>query len=119
MKFHQIDIRDKQKDSWNAFSPGWQKWDDLTMDFLQSQGDEIIKALDLKSQDNVIDIAAGTGEPGLTIATIVNEGTVTGVDLSEKMLLIAEQKALDMEIRNFSTSTWDAPTVGFYGSFKI
>jgi len=107
MNSDQIDIRNKQRDSWNAFSPGWEKWDDLTMDFLRSQGDEIIKALDLKPQDNVIDIAAGTGEPGLTMATIVHQGTVTSVDLSEKMLLIAEQKASSRKIRNFSTCACD------------
>ena len=107
MNPEQIDIRNKQKDSWNTFSPGWEKWDDLTMDFLQSQGDEIIEALELKPQDNVIDIAAGTGEPGLTMASIVNQGSVTGVDLSEKMLLIAEQKASHMGILNYSTSVAD------------
>jgi len=107
MNPEQIDIRNKQKDSWNAFSPGWEKWDDLTMHFLKSQGDEIIKALELKPQDNVIDIAAGTGEPGLTMASIVNQGSVTGVDLSEKMLLIAEQKASHMGILNYSTSVAD------------
>jgi len=107
MNPEQIDIRNKQKDSWNTFSPGWEKWDDLTMDFLKTQGDEIIEALELKPQDNVIDIAAGTGEPGLTMASIVHKGNVTGVDLSEKMLLIAEQKASDMGISNYSTSAAD------------
>ncbi|MBA4167686.1 MAG: methyltransferase type 11, partial [Chitinophagaceae bacterium] len=28
-------IREQQKESWNKFSPGWQKWDDLTMPFMQ------------------------------------------------------------------------------------
>ena len=107
MNPEQIDIRNKQKDSWNTFSQGWEKWDDLTMDFLQSQGDEIIMALNLRPQDKVIDIAAGTGEPGLTMASIVHQGSVTGVDLSEKMLLIAEQKASDMGIRNYSTFAAD------------
>lgn len=36
-------IRDAQKQSWNKFSPGWKKWDDLTMKFLQPHGDAIIK----------------------------------------------------------------------------
>ena len=39
------DIREQQKATWNKFSPGWRKWDDMTMDFLKPMGDEIIKNL--------------------------------------------------------------------------
>ena len=76
MQTQQLTIRDQQKNSWNTFSPGWRKWDDFTMHFLQSQGDQIIKALDLKANHKVLDIAAGTAvrfEPGQTReVTLVN-----------------------------------------------
>ena len=66
-------IRDQQKETWNKFSPGWKKWDELTMDFLKPMGDEIIRLLNLKNDDIVLDVAAGTGEPGLTIASHLTE----------------------------------------------
>ena len=28
-------IREQQRASWNKFSPGWKKWDELFMDFLK------------------------------------------------------------------------------------
>jgi ubiquinone/menaquinone biosynthesis C-methylase UbiE len=69
-------IRDQQKASWNKFSPGWKKWDALTMDFLKPMGDEIIRSINPKGEDVVLDIAGGTGEPGLTIATLLKGGKV-------------------------------------------
>jgi len=38
-------IRDQQKESWNKSSPGWKRWDEVTMDFLRPIGDEIIHLL--------------------------------------------------------------------------
>ena len=48
-------IREQQKASWNKFSPGWKKWDDLTMDFLKPMGDEIIRLLKPKNNEGLYD----------------------------------------------------------------
>ena len=56
-------IREQQKDTWNRFSGGWRKWDDFTMTWLRPMGEEIIRALELRDGDMVLDVAAGTGEP--------------------------------------------------------
>lgn len=92
-------IRDQQKQSWNKFSPGWKKWDDLFMDFLNPNGQQIIESLHLRDTDVVLDIAAGTGEPGLTIASKVKKGKVVITDLAEEMLVVArenkERKGID------------------------
>ena len=94
------DIREQQKTAWNKFSPGWKKWDDLNMDFLKPFGDEIIRLIDPKDADVVLDIAAGTGEPGLTIATMLKGGKVIITDLSEDMLEIALENAIKRGIKN-------------------
>ncbi|MCB0630587.1 MAG: methyltransferase domain-containing protein, partial [Lewinella sp.] len=113
MLTYQTAIRDKQKNSWNTFSPGWKKWDDFTMRFLHAQGERIIEHLKLKPEDRVLDIAAGTGEPGLTIASIVHRGSVTAVDLSEGMLQIARENADSKAISNFQTLVADACELPF------
>ena len=113
MLTEQLEIRNKQKDSWNTFSPGWKKWDDFTMEFLQSQGDQIIEALDLREDDKVLDIACGTGEPGLTIAARVNRGLVTATDIAEGMLEIAREKQLARNLDNFYTLTADVCELPF------
>jgi ubiquinone/menaquinone biosynthesis C-methylase UbiE len=107
------EIRDQQKASWNKFSPGWKKWDSLMMDFLYPMGDSIINSLHLKNTDNVLDIASGTGEPGITIAKIVTYGKVTLTDLSEDMLNIAIENANQKGIKNIETVVCDVSKLPF------
>ncbi|WP_281225851.1 class I SAM-dependent methyltransferase [Flavobacterium aquiphilum] len=106
-------IRDQQKETWNKFSPGWKKWDELTMDFLKPMGDEIIKLLNPKSDAIVLDVAAGTGEPGLTIASHLNGGKVISTDLAEGMLEVAQENAKKRGIKNFETIVCDVCELPF------
>lgn len=106
-------IREQQKASWNKFSPGWKKWDDLTMDFLKPMGDEIINLLNVKDNAIVLDVAAGTGEPGLTIASKMNGGKVIITDLAEDMLEIAKENALLRGIKNIETVACDVCELPF------
>ncbi len=109
------EIRNLQQKTWNTFSPGWKKWDDNTMHFLHPMGDAIIKALQIKETDAVLDIASGTGEPGLTIARIAKNGNVTALDISENMLKTAKEKAAQGGIQNFTTQQGDACEMPFTG----
>lgn len=106
-------IRDQQKESWNKFSPGWKKWDELFMDFLKPVGDEIIRMLHHKKNNMVLDVAAGTGEPGLTIASMLNEGKVIITDLAEDMLEIARENAVRREIDKIETFVCDVCELPF------
>jgi ubiquinone/menaquinone biosynthesis C-methylase UbiE len=106
-------IRDQQKETWNKFSPGWKKWDELTMDFLKPMGDEIIRLLNLKKDAIILDVAAGTGEPGLTIASHLNGGKVISADLAERMLEVAQENAKKRGIKNFETIVCDVSELPF------
>ena len=106
-------IREQQKQTWNKFSAGWKKWDEFTMNFLKPMGDAIISSLHLKDTDVVLDIAAGTGEPGLTIASIVKNGRVTGTDLADDMLAIAREHAAKKGLTNYSTQACDVCELPF------
>ena len=106
-------IRDQQKESWNKFSPGWKKWDELNMEFLRPMGDEIIRGLKLRSDDIVLDVAAGTGEPGLSIAEIVKNGKVISTDLAEDMLGVARSNAERRKLLNFETKACDVCELPF------
>jgi ubiquinone/menaquinone biosynthesis C-methylase UbiE len=106
-------IRDVQKKTWNQSSPGWKKWDELTMDFLKPVGDEIIRMLKPQGNDYVLDIAAGTGEPGLTIATMLKGGKVMITDLAEGMLEVARENAAQRGIKNIETEVCDVSELPF------
>ncbi len=106
-------IINQQRESWNSFSSGWKKWDGVNMQFLKPVGDEMIQQLALKNNHVVLDVASGTGEPGLTIAEIVDNGSVIGIDLSEGMLETAKQHADSRSIRNYQTQTGDVSKLPF------
>ncbi len=76
-------------------------------------GDEIIRLLNPKDADVVLDIAAGTGEPGLTIATMLKDGKVIISDLSEEMLEIARENATKRGIKNIETRACDVCELPF------
>lgn len=106
-------IREQQKASWNRFSAGWKKWDVLFMDFLRPMGQEIIHLLDPKGQDVVLDVAAGTGEPGLTIAARIPQGRVVITDLAANMLEIAGENAQRRGLANVETRVCDVCALPF------
>jgi ubiquinone/menaquinone biosynthesis C-methylase UbiE len=108
-----IQIRDQQKEIWNRFSPGWKKWDDLTMDFLKPMGEEIIHILKPKNEDIVLDIASGTGEPGLSIAAQLRGGVVVIADLSDGMLNVARENAEKRRLKNLQFINCDVSELPF------
>jgi ubiquinone/menaquinone biosynthesis C-methylase UbiE len=108
-----VEIRDQQKATWNKFSPGWKKWDELTLEFLKPMGDAIIQFLNLKDEDLVLDVAAGTGEPGLTIASRLKRGKVVITDLADEMLVTAHENAARKGIKNVEFSVSDVCELPF------
>jgi ubiquinone/menaquinone biosynthesis C-methylase UbiE len=113
MEAQLIKIRDHQKATWNKFSSGWEKWNDFNMEFLRPMGSAIIEFLQVKETDRVLDIATGTGEPGITLAGMVKQGRVTATDLSEDMLNIAAKTAKARNLVNFDTLQADVCELPF------
>ena len=106
-------VKEQQREAWNQVSTGWKKWDALTMEFIRPMGEEMIRQLRLQGQEEVLDIASGTGEPGLTIAGKVPKGKVIATDISEDMLDIAKENADKRGIGNFQVQVTDACSLPF------
>jgi len=106
-------IRETQKQLWNKFSPGWEKWDQLTEEFTHKVSETMIHDLQLKKTYTVLDIAGGTGDPALKIAAIVTEGKVIFTDQAEGMLAIAKKKAEEQKIKNFTTQVTEVSNLPF------
>jgi SAM-dependent methyltransferase len=63
---------------------------------------------------HVLDLASGTGEPAISLASHVgSEGHVTALDLSPELLQIAEDRARQRGLDNFSISQADAQSLPF------
>ena len=61
----------------------------------------------------ILDLASGTGEPGISLAQRVPQGSVTAVDQSSELLDIAAKRARDKNLLNFTTQQADAHRLPF------
>jgi ubiquinone/menaquinone biosynthesis C-methylase UbiE len=107
------EIRASQRAAWAGLSAGWEKWDSVIMDQLGPVGEAMIERLDLTQDQQHLDIAAGTGEPGLSIARRAPKGRVVLTDLAPEMLDIAMRRAEAQGIANVSTEVCSAEDLPF------
>ncbi|QOW08869.1 methyltransferase domain-containing protein [Kaistella flava (ex Peng et al. 2021)] len=106
-------ISESQKASWNKFSRGWKKWEQKLYDHMQPTSDGMINLLKPEGSQIILDIAGGTGEPGLSIAQMLNEGKVIITDLSDEMLNIARENASKKGITNVEFKACDVSELPF------
>lgn len=107
------EIRDFQRARWAKLSASWEKWDSLIMAQLGPIGAAIIERLDLAEDQQHLDIAAGTGEPGLSIAKLLPQGRVMLTDLAAEMLDVATRRARAQGITNIETTVCSADDLPF------
>jgi SAM-dependent methyltransferase len=107
------EIRDGQRATWAGLSASWEKWDSVIMDQLRPIGAAMIERLDIAEDQQHLDIASGTGEPGLSIARLSSKGRVVLTDLVAEMLDIAERRARTQGITNIETKVCSADDLPF------
>jgi SAM-dependent methyltransferase len=107
------EIRDGQRAAWAGLSAGWEKWDAVIMDQLGPVGTAMIERLAIADDQRHLDIAAGTGEPGLTVARLAPRGHVVLTDLAPEMLDIATRRATAQGITNVETKVCSADELPF------
>lgn len=106
-------ILDAQKNTWNAFAPGWNKWDEFFMHAIAPMGEALLAAVELKPGQRVLDVATGTGEPGLTAAERVRSGEVIGIDISEAMVKLARENAAHRRLASYRAEVQEASALPY------
>src|SRR3954468_18091025 len=107
------DIRNGQRATWARLSASWEKWDSVIMDQLGPVGAAMIERLDIAEDHQHLDIAAGTGEPGLSIAKMAPKGRVVLTDLAPEMLDVAARRARAQGVTNVETQVCSADDLPF------
>src|SRR5258708_4818613 len=97
-----------QREEWNLIAPGWKKWDSHLMRWLGPVGERMLDLARLKDGDFVLDVATGSGEPGLSAARRVGKGNVVGLDISQGMVDIAREKAKGLRINNYEARVYSS-----------
>jgi SAM-dependent methyltransferase len=107
------EIRDAQRAAWATLSTTWDKWESAILAQLAPVGAAIIGRLDIAEDQHHLDIASGTGEPGLSIARLAPKGRVMLTDLSPDMLQVAERRAKEQGVSNIATRVCSADELPF------
>jgi SAM-dependent methyltransferase len=107
------EIREVQRARWAGLSASWEKWDSVITDQLGPVGAAMIERLDLAEDHQHLDIASGTGEPGLSIARFLPKGRVVLTDLVAEMLDIATRRARAQGIANIETKVCSGDDLPF------
>ncbi len=108
------DPRETIRQEWLAAAPFWKKWYSQ-LAFQSRQATElVVKGAALSPGLHVLDIASGSGEPALSVATAVGpEGRVFATDLLREMLQIAEENAAARRLHNIEFRAADAEQLPF------
>jgi SAM-dependent methyltransferase len=106
-------IREAQRVAWGGLAGGWEKWDAVIMDQLRPVGDAIVDALGIREDHEHLDIASGTGEPGLSVARRARAGRVVLTDLAPEMLEVAARRAGTEGLTNVETEVCSADDLPF------
>lgn len=90
----------KVKDVFNTVATGY---DNPSLRFFVASAEHLTTLLTLSGDEQVVDIACGTGHVSVAVAQQLSTGHVTAVDLSQGMLEQAQKKA---EARNIDNVTF-------------
>lgn len=107
------EIRDAQRATWAGLSVGWEKWDAVIVAQLAPVAAAMIEGLGIAGDQEHLDVASGTGEPGLSIARRATRGRVVLTDLAPQMLEIAARRARAQGIANIETTVCSADDLPF------
>ena len=95
------------------------KWDALVMGMLAPVGAQMIRAPAPRDGSEHLDVASGTGEPGLSIAALVPRGRVVLTDLSGGMLAVASANASALGLANVETRECGVDDLPFGGYLHL
>jgi len=81
--------------------------------FFVETADHLVEDMRLKGNENLLDVATGTGNVAVRAAQRLTTGSVTGIDISEKMLQKAMAKADGLGLHNITFKCCDIEEMGF------
>jgi len=105
---------------WNSFgrANASQKWRRQSAAMGSGMTQALVDAAQVGPGMRVLDIACGTGEPAISLATLLeNSGEVVGVDLSPAPLQIAAERAVQRGLTNARFQQADAHDLPFPDSY--
>jgi ubiquinone/menaquinone biosynthesis C-methylase UbiE len=89
--------------AWRESAPYWEKHRETVRLMFEPLTRALIEETGVAESINVLDVACGAGEPGLTLAQIVGPtGSVTCTDIVPEMVAAAERQAVSRKLTNMN-----------------
>lgn len=98
------------KETFNTVSCGY---DGKALRFFPESAGHLANLLDLRGDEQVLDVATGTGHAALALAACLPRGRVTAVDFAPGMLEQARKKADSRNVRNVEFLERDMQSLNF------
>lgn len=107
-------FKEAVRDQWTHAATAWGQWHPKFSEMSREVTEAICEAADLRPGQQVLDLAGGTGEPGLTAAgAVAPGGTVTCTDFVQGMVDVAQANARAAGIDNMKFQQVDAEDIPF------
>lgn len=89
--------------NWEQVASFWKENEDVLLGPRQALNTKVIDLCEPKPGDMILDFGTGIGEPGVTMALLHRDIKVYGVDNSQTMTHLSEQRAKNRSATNFRT----------------
>jgi SAM-dependent methyltransferase len=106
--FDPVRYKETTRDQWQTAAEAWHRWTPAIQAWLGPASERMLDMAGVTEGDDVLDVAAGAGEPAITAAKRVgSSGSVLATDISANILQYAVQAAREQEVSNLDVQVMD------------
>ena len=106
--FDAVQYKETTREQWQQAAEAWHRWGPTLKGWLGPATDVMLDLARIGPGSRVLDVAAGAGEPAITIAERVGpSGYVLATDISSRILEFAARSARERGLSNLETRVMD------------
>jgi SAM-dependent methyltransferase len=102
----------EQREAWHRAARGWERWQAQLREVSAPVAEWLVKAIDPKPGQRVLELAAGPGETGFLVAQRLGpDGTLVSTDQSPAMVDVARRRAEELGLGNVEFRVLDGQQI--------
>ena len=102
----------EQREAWHRAARGWERWQAELREVSAPVAEYLVKAIDPKPGERVLELAAGPGETGFLVAQRLGpDGTLVSTDQSPDMVEVARRRAEELGLGNVEFRVLDGQQI--------